>query len=452
MIVLRFMSRLFSALAQRPLTAAILARLVAWWLARRAIPIGPLAGGGAAVLFGLSRVRIFPDAAALADAGEFTILTLPDNDQFLLKAPFFRGRDDPSVDSTGSPIAAANRERYRAFLTRMLPQFLGRIGADAVIGAHFVYAQDVDWGAVAQQAGFPYIVLFRESLKISGPERAALIEMCRRLGQFEGEKILTGNEIARDCILTAGFAGPEQVQTTGTVRLSKFIALCRRGTPPQPPGVPPTATLFSFNPGSSLNGLGLHPWPSNPYSGWVRLFERTHSAFAAAAFAAPNARFVIKSKWGGMWLARIREALLSRGIDVDTLPNLEISAVKNANDLILESTLVVGFTSTTLLEAGLAGRRILIPDFDESLDPYYENHIKLKEIYPFVEVARSPDDVTRCTVAALENPGFLSTSAKRELTHYFSVFVSPASQDPMRETAARIRDAIARLVPIRVAK
>lgn len=440
---LRAAARLFVALSRSRLTAPTLAHVVAWWLASRVSSIGKPGGKDVPILFALSRIRVLPDAKALTDAGQFTILTLPDTTQFTLQAPFFPGSIDPSKHFV-DPVIAERAALYRAFLARMLPLFLRRIGAQAVIGAHFMYPQDIHWGASAQKAGVPYIILFRESLKLSDSEREALVAMCRRLGRFEGELILTWNDVARDCILAASYARPEQVRTTGTVRLSKFISLCRQGTPPLPPGPRQTATLFSFNPGASLNGLALDPWPRNVYEGWVRLFERSHTAFAVAAQAEPGARFVIKPKWGGMWNTRIVQALESRGITPASVPNLEIDAGKNPNDLIVESAVVVGFTSTTLLEAGLAGRHIIIPDFEEALDPYFSHHIKLREIYPMVVVAGSPEELTARVLEALRTPRPLADSAKQGITHYFSKFVSPADEDPMRASVAAIRQAISK--------
>lgn len=436
----RVAGRLFFLLAGSGLTGGILARAVAARLAGRVVPF---ARGGTSVpgrLFALSKVRIAPDAEVLARAG-FDIVTLPDSDQFVLQAAFFPGLppETAAIDIATRRDAAP----YRAFLRRLLPIFLRRIGAQAVIGAHFMYPQDIHWGAVAQECGYPYLILFRESLKISDTERDALTDMCRRLGRFEGDRILTWNDVARDVIVASGYARADQVVTTGAVRLSAFIAKCRTRPLPHPPGTKPTATLFSFNPGASLNGLALDPWPPNPYAGWVRLFERTHTAFAMAAAALPGARFVIKPKWGAHWTTRIRQAIASRGLNPD-LPNLEITTAIGAGELIEQSSVVIGFTSTTLLEAGLAGRPILIPDFEEALDPYFRRHLKLTEIYPYCRIATSPEELVELIKDHLLRPRPLPAEAQAAMERFFAAYVSSVAEDPLTKAGVILRDAMTR--------
>ena len=426
-------------LASGRLTAGPLAYAVAAILALRVVRYFDPAPGSLRI-FALSRVRVAPDAEVLSKAG-FDIVALPDTDQFFLQAAFFPGvaLDTPAIDIA----TRRDAEPYRAFLRRLLPILFRRIGARGVIGAHFMYPQDIHWGAAAQGCGFPYVILFRESLKISETERDALAVMCRRLGRFEGDKILTWNDVARDVIVSSGYARPDQVITTGAIRLSGFIAKCRL-RPLQPPaGTKPTATLFSFNPGASLNALGLDPWPANPYAGWVRLFERTHSAFAQAASELPDVRFVIKPKWGGHWATRIRQAIVSRGLNPD-LPNLELTTAVSATELILNSSVTVGFTSTTLLEAGLAGKHIIIPDFEEAHDPYFRRHLKLTEIYPYCDIARSPEELTALLKDRVLYPRTIEATAQAELERYFALYVSSVAGDPLEKAAAILREVVSR--------
>ena len=439
----RVLGYLLERFATSRLTAGIVARLVALVLAAR---INVIAKGApnATVLLGLSRIRIQADATALAESGQFTVVSLPDMDQHTLQAAFFPSGTDAAAVVSDSWVAERS-ERFRAFLARMLPFFMRRIGAQAVIGANFWYRQDIHWGAAAQLAGFPYVVLFRESLKTSETEQRALIERCRRLGRFEGELILTHNETARAALLTSGYAQPGQVESTGALRLSRFIRRCLTERPVRrPSGARPTAALFSFAAGISLNALGIPPWPSNRYAGWVRLFERTHSAFAEAAMQVPDARFVIKTKSEDRWDDFIRQAIASRGMDLARMPNLVVTDKVEPSELMLESSVVISFASTVILEAGLAGKRVIIPDFEEALDPYYRQHLKLAEVYPHFEVARSPKDLVRLIVDGLRNENPIDPATQKERDRYFSLYVSSLRDDPLEKSVALIRRAIDR--------
>lgn len=432
--------RVFLRLATRPATAPLMADLAARILAARVRPIVPPAPGKRLTLFALSFQRVQPDATALAKSGEFNVLTLPDNDQFVLQAPFFPNRADTTAFRV-DPRIGEMAERFRDFLVLFWPRFMGRIGASAVIGAHFKYKQDIHWGPAAQRAGYPHFVLYRESLKLAASEQETLIRVCRRIGKFEGQAVLTWSKTIGDVLVASGSVSPDQVVVTGNIHLSRFMTQARAARSLAPAGARRTATLFSFTPGVSLNALNAGSFPANPYLGWVRIFERTHSAFARAAQEMPEHRFVIKTKWGRQWYDRVREAIRSRGIDPD-LPNLEITADLDPNELILESSAVVTFASTTLLEAGFCGRQVLVPDFDEALDPYYRQHLKLTDSYAAVTVAHSADEIVQWLKDHLNQPRALSDSAQAHLDRLFATYVSPLDEDPLQKCVRTIRDTV----------
>ncbi len=409
-------------------------------LARRVRWIGPARPTAERpILFALSASRIGPDALMLSQAGHFAVRTLPDNDQFFLQGAFFRRRVDPTayrVDPQIGAIAA----RFRSFMVLVWPHFMRRIGAVGVIGAHFKYKQDVHWGPTAHAAGFPYIVIYRESLKLSASEQATLTSVCRRLGRFEGTKILTWNDVVADVIVAAGFATRDQIATTGNIRVGKFVEACRSGKRgDKVNGAKPTATLFSMRAGDSLNALNAGSWPANPYLGWVRLFERTHSAFAQAAIDNPGARFVIKTKWEHGVHDLVRHAMAARGIEASAVKNLEMTATLDPNELILQSSVVVAFASTTLLEAGLAGGPVIVPDFEEALDPYYREHLKLTDYYLYCSVAHTGEELTRLVTAGLRNQIAVNKDCQQQRDRSFGRLVCPLEGDPLQRCADEIR-------------
>lgn len=427
----------FVALARRPWAAETLARVTAWALARRVRWVGPSRPkDGLQTLFALSAQRIWPDALMLSEERHFAVLTLPDNDQFFVQGAFFRNRADPTAYRVDPRIGAIAAE-FRSFLARVWPHFMRRIGAAGVIGAHFKYKQDLHWGPAAHAAGIPYFVIYRESLKLSVSEQAVLTGVCHRLGKFEGTKILTWNDVVGDVLVNAGFVPRDKVVTTGNVRVGKFVAACRANR--RPPGAKPTATLFSMRAGDSLNGLNAGSWPANPYLGWVRLFERTHSAFAQAAIDSPHARFVIKTKWEHGVHDLIRHSLACRGLDADKIKNLEITAKVDPNDLILQSSVVVAFASTTLLEAGLGGGPVIVPEFEEALDPYYREHLKLLDYYPYCTIARSADELTRLVNEGVRSNLKVNAEIQRQRERFFARLVCPLEGDPLQRCADEIR-------------
>jgi hypothetical protein len=401
--------------------------------------------GGKTVLFALSWLRVKVDAQILENTGEYAILYWPDKIQFFIQHRFLDNLIEPDDTSNAGSKKWLRRDReLYDFLNLMFPIYLKRISAKAVIGANFWYKQDFRFGKVAQSNKVPYLVLFKESLKISPTERKALFDFCRELGRFSGEKILTHNQIVSNILVRSKYCRRDQVTVTGACRMSSFIEQCKSTSIMNNQHFKEgQVTLFSFTPGISLNALGINPFPRNPYKGWVRLFEGVHSCFAEVAINNPTRSFVIKTKFAGVWHQKIREACLSRGINVDAVENLTITDQLDPHDLILNSSVIVGFASTTLLESGLAARNIIIPDFDEALDPFYRKHIKLLDFYQLAEVAKNREHFKRLIERRIRVSKSVVTNKKQKIRNeFFNTNVASIHSDPIEATKSEINSAI----------
>jgi hypothetical protein len=185
-----------------------------------------------------------------------------------------------------------------------------------------------------------------------------------------------------------------------------------------PPARRDLVTFFSFTHGVGLDELGYGQWPSNPYIGWIRLFEQTHAAFARFALANPSVECVIKTKWGHNWLGFIEQALAANQLDASSIPNLRVTYEEDPHELMRRSKFVCGFNSTTLLEAGILGLRVVVPMFAEAADPRYARALKLtaEELQAF-DVAHSPEEFDSTLAESLKTPraDMQSMRQRREL-------------------------------------
>ena len=396
------------------------------------------------VLFALSWNRIKIDAECLAKSGHFKISYWPDRVQFFIQLRFLN-----ELSHAPHHVRHANTKQQRMetqlrdFLSLMFPIFLKKVSAKAVIGANFWYKQDFRFGEAAQKNNVPYIVLFKESLKISETEKKALFDLSAKLERFSGEKIFVHNKTVAQILTDSEYCRPDQIAVTGAIRMAGFIERCKTDMSLKPAKTNNGhITLFSFTPGISLNGLAIPPWPNNPYHGWVRLFEATHSCFAEAAMKNTDRNFIIKIKYGGRWHNRIRDACFARDINIDKLENLKIVDDVNAHELILQSSLVIGFASTTLLESGLAGKSIIVPDFEETLDPYYRKHIKLRDFYPLVSVAQSRDDLIRQINSNIKFDKTVSAQIQKKRDKFFEENVASIRSNSMHATVTEMNKII----------
>ena len=236
------------------------------------------------------------------------------------------------------------------------------------------------------------------------------------------------NEIFRKTLIDAGYASPDQVSSLGAMRMDRLarVTMEKDKEPPRK-----QAVLFSFphRADGSLPDQQIvdqsGPFPTNPYLGWVRLFESTHTAFARAAIALPNAQFIIKLKWEEGWADRVQQALSSNGLSLADIPNLTIDFSSDPHDLIIGSQVICGFNSTTVLEAGVFDKTVIIPIFDEAVRPDYEKAVKYRDVHHLFDVVKSPGSLTDTVVRRLQSRKFTSRIILEERRRLFERLISP---------------------------
>ena len=359
----------------------------------------------APTLLALNPGRFRGELEGLADTGAFRILRLPYEWQCRLTYMFFANDipHDHHFHPQRNPAFARRQEQLRQFLLRFLPALFRRLGVDAVLSSAVHYREDYEFGRVAQELGYPYIVLQRENIIGGSGQRRRYEERSAKLGPFTGGHVIVHNEEIRGCYLRSGFLQPDQVSALGCVRMDP-LALKIDNPPPLP--TRPMATLFSFNHGTGLLATqGFTHFDPRRERGFIRLFDEAHIEFARLAMQRPDVDFVIRPKWRQVWTAEIERALRTAGLDLNAIPNLRIDAETDTHALIFASTFVVGFQSTVVLEAAVAGKAVIIPMFDEAnLTPYAEYVHFREELHEVADVATDAADFAGLMRSRLDNP------------------------------------------------
>lgn len=333
----------------------------------------------------------------------------------------------PEID----PANAINQRRYRDFLRKFLPKLYRRLGIGCVIGADVRYSEDIDFGAVSNELGVPYLVFHRECLLASKVIYDVSLKRYGACGRFPGAAIIVHNEVARQNFTESGFVEPARIEVLGSARMDGFlhrIALGDRQAPPRR-----SAVFFSF----------IHTQSTRDYPQSV--FDQSHVAMAKLAQRNPDVDVVVKPKREIVnktpWLRYYHEALAAAGIDPKRLPNLKVLPDANAHDLILNASVVCALNSTTQLEAGVAGVPVIVPCFTEIQGADFYDRINFRDELNVFDVPADGDEMVAMMERhlALSAVDVVKLEARRKL---FERYISPLSGG----AAERYRDTILRHV------
>lgn len=424
--------------APLPLTVSLLARMLQDQRADGGIAPAEQrpAGGRTITILALSPENFRGDLEALAATPDVRVITL--SELWLLRLLYcfyattttlrmYSSFFDPTPDD---PAYAAKR-RYRAFLNKVLPPLFRRFGIDCVIGYHLHHVADVDWGAVSEQLGFPYVIIQRECLFASDHVARYTVERMQRLGRFEGAHVAVHNEVSVKTFETSGFVERDRMSILGAIRMDGYIRrlLGRK----DPAAARPKATLFAFAVSSVYR------------EEMAVFFADVHLTFVRLAQENPGVDFVIKYKnnVGPTWLRDFDVACVAASLDPTVLPNLTITGTADPQDLIVESSVVAGFNSTTLLEAGIAGKNVVVPLFDVMANPGMRGFLYFPDKLDVFNVAESLEAFHALVMDAVENHREVADDVMARRRAMFEEYVSSLDGDATSKHLLLLRDLVA---------
>jgi len=376
-------------------------------------------------LLALTAERFRSDLEILASG--FCVLTIPFDWQCKILSLFFPDKFTKKsifsrhCDTEKDRSIAKRQEGLRLFLRTFLKSFYRRMSIDCVIGSCVYYQHDYDWGLVSKDLGVPYIVLHRENLMSASPKdreefSSFLTTVCK---EFRGSYIVVHNPIIKDLMVKTGYVSSDKISSLGCLRMDNYV--CKVKKSKMKINKRKKVVLFSF---TYTVGFGRQKSFIDHEIGLTNMFQHVHVSFAKLANQMKDVDFVIKLKWGGNWISAIEYHLKKNDIDHQSIENLEIIDNADAQKLILESDVVCGFNSTALLEAAISGIKVVVPCFDEALNPEYLNYIRFKEDFDALDVAHSIEEFEKLIIDGLKNPKRVDEGLLRKRYALFEKYVS----------------------------
>jgi hypothetical protein len=402
-------------------------------------------------ILALNAPRYIPDLEALSKHPDLQILTLPHSAQTLVNAIFYRklpgilsGKDNIEKsqlfrerDNTTIDI---ERNALVNYLERFLPKLMKKHNIDGLMSCSFFYVADIDWQIACKNQNIPYFALHKENMQ-DGVVHDQMIKRYSDMRlKYHGHRLFLYNHLVKKVILGANICNEDTITVTGACRMDALFKKVQAGDirPPKK-----QITLFS-----SHHCIGLLSVPSavnyfspNKDEGFVEYFDLVHGHLIKFAHDHPDIEVYIKPKWAKDWIDHIKAAGQKiAGIDADTIPNLHITADTPAQDLIEDSTVILGINSTTLLEAMIVGRPVILPLFAEAAEKYYDKHVYFKDYESEVfNVVKSPEGLEQAILDELAGKNGEKTMPQQMIADYLGYCDDKATDRVVQQMKEDIR-------------
>lgn len=387
-------------------------------------------------ILALNPKRFRGDLECLAQTGHYRILKMPFNWQGRFYNWFYS--DHKSI----SPLNPDNdflvkQNKYQNFLKHFLPKFFSYLKIDIVIGAAIHYRQDYDLASVSHQLGIPTFILHREGNLASAEIRKVYENRCRNYNAFHGTHLVVQNDIQKEISISAGYVKANQCSNVGILRMDNFLDKvntsfqfqdnkCKRNRK--------KITFFSFGPSTGIITAKPNNWPYDEENYLQKFCYATHTAMFHYAKNNPNLDVIIKPKWGGNWVEHIHKIAKKQNYELQKITNLKIEPELNVHNLLFESDVVIGFGSTTLLEASILGLPVIMPLYEEASEKKWQGWIQYRDWLGCFDIATSAEHLRQLIDHRLRNPEIsdeMMTLRKRAFETFISSLNGSATQKLM---------------------
>lgn len=349
------------------------------------------------------------DLEALASAGgdeiRFDIVPFEDLRSEALRV--FPIEVATGLEAFARPELEPARRRYGAILREILEDRFTSAPYDAIVMPSdiFFYVRAVP--PVAHALGVPFLVVQKETT-ISELTMREHSQLVKRFAPPLADRMTVCSERHRQFWIRAG-AEPDKVVVTGQPRFDIY-SKADEPAAGRASGDAPTVLFLSY----AVDAY--HPGEGRGTSAWDQLHRQTEEGLHELArrgwrvLVKPHPQQDLEAV--GQWQARAGELWGGRIVLVD--PDTD------ARKLILAADVVVGFQTTALLEAMLAGRPVVYTGWDEQATAMGRDLIPFADWGDVITVQRDRHELAD-VVASLRNIGYsdAALSRRREIAEHY---------------------------------
>ncbi len=286
-----------------------------------------------------------------------------------------------NVSSFEKFLISKYKESLQVYLSFLKKNF--KIKYIIVFAIH--YKSEVFWDEISNDLNIKYLIYHRESQYASPKEVNFTKKMLRGINPFQGHRIFVYNEIAKKVFVESGYVAKDKIIVNGPLRTDKLY---------KPNIKTKNNNIVLFYIFGTGMGLGYMTGQSDithskfKNFGWNMLLENTYKNLFKLAKEFKNYKFICKGKYSGM----IMDRHFAMEKKFGKTSNLIFTSKEKNYEFLKNSKIVISFGSTTMFEAMILKKKLLIPFFNEPINKKYKNNVPFEELSKFKFVKKKEND------------------------------------------------------------
>jgi len=305
----------------------------------------------------LRKTVFMDDVEAMAVFGEkIRYINFPREDLNYMLKYFIKGDKDreklTEANYHTGGFCQEGKGKYYSYLKRMIPSLQRMINFDAILAGNLGYLSQQELAKLSEERGIPFIVLHKEGMVVQ--DRYRDFANMYKNHKFVGAKMLLINRNIQKAMLDVGVRGlsEDKDSVVGIPRLDFYFDVKK--------GITKQVVFFSFYP---PNAFRFFVQDKKMYERLVERSSDFHKLVMDFALRHEDIKVVIKTKFAKHYF-QYAKGVFATNFN-EPIDNLVITNIGSPRELIQQSMAVLGFLSTTLIEAIIAGRVIVSPYFGD---------------------------------------------------------------------------------------
>lgn len=260
---------------------------------------------------------------------------------------------------------------YRIFINNLIKFLKKKNNLKKVINFAVHYKSEFQYDFICTKNNLDFITLHRECLYASKNSKSAILKNLKLVPKYCGTKIIVHNDIVKNIFLQSSFCDDDQITQIGPLRIDDNINIETKKINGNK-----TVLFYIFGTGAMIQKGKTYGSDWGIDYGWFKLLENTYNLILDIAERYPKTNFIFKAKYDSASYRSYHDDKLKNR----KLNNIYYAVEEKDYELLKKTDLVISFNSTTIVEAILFKKSLLIPFYDEASNDDYLDFVGFEEL------------------------------------------------------------------------